>query len=160
MRKRTAHQGHIPVPVGFWRAGRRRQCPARLLFRQCLHATGCPHAVDVPLRQHGPEPRGQAAASVEVAEQRLPPAVTVAKPEQFGVQRIGDLAGPAARVERVRRPIEQRALLEDEVFPRLVVARGTRAGEREIVEVQRRTVALEIASRRRLSRERARGAGG
>src|SRR6185369_9424229 len=85
--------------------------------------------VDVALRKHGTEPRREAAASVKVTKERAL--------EQFAVNAVGQVAGTASGIERVGRAIERRTLFANEVLPRLLVARGARAGEREIFEVQR-----------------------
>ena len=78
-----------------------------------------------------------------IAEQRLPLAFTVRKPEEIRVQRIRQIARAAAGIERVGGAIEERPLLEDEVLPGILVAGRAGAGKREIFEMKRAEVALE-----------------
>ena len=60
------------------------------------------------LRQHGREPGAELAAAVEVAEQRLTDAVALAQSVEVGVERIGEIARAAGRIDRVRGAIERR----------------------------------------------------
>jgi hypothetical protein len=57
--------------------------------------------------------------------------------EQLAVNTIGQLPAAASGVERVGRAIERRALLSDEVFPRLFVAGRASTGQGEVFEMQR-----------------------
>src|SRR5512138_3509828 len=41
----------------------------RHAFGQRLEPFSCPHSIDVPLREDGPKPGGQAAASMKVTEE-------------------------------------------------------------------------------------------
>jgi len=74
----------------------------------------------------------------------LPVAWMVADPEQVRVQRIGEVARTAARIDRVGGAVQQRPLHEDEVLPRLLVSLCARAGEREVFQVQGREIPFDV----------------
>ena len=81
---------------------------------------------------------------MEIAKQRLSLASPVPKSEEIRVQRVRKVASAAAWIERVGGAIEKRPLLEDEVFPRALVAGRAGAGKREIFKVKRAEVTLEL----------------
>ena len=112
----------------------------------------------MPLREHGTKPRDKAAPAVKIAEQRPPLAAFLPHAEEIRVQGIGELAGSAAGIERVGGAIQKRALGQHEMLPRLVVARRARTRERQIFQVKRGEVALEIARLRRPAGKHTRGA--
>ena len=105
----------------------------------------CPETVDMTLRQNGSKPRCEAAAPVEVAEQRLPLACVIAQPEEVRVQRIRQVARAPAGIERVGGSIEERPLHEHEVLPRGLVAARARTREREVFQMERCQIALELS---------------
>lgn len=135
--QRVSDQLLAPILVGAGLGGAGFSRPTRgneFIVWQRFQSLPRAQAVDVPLRKHGTEPRREAAASVEVTKKRAL--------EEFAVDAIRQVAGAALGIERVSCAIERRTLFANEVFPRLFVARGAPAGEREIVEVQR----LEICA--------------
>ena len=79
----------------------------------------------VALREHGAQPRRQAAPTVVVAEERL---------EQIGVERVGHLAGAAAWIHGVGRAVQNRAVFRDEMVPGGRVALGAGTRQRELLE--------------------------
>ena len=101
-----------------------------------LDAPERPQAIDVPLRQHGSQPRGQAAATVEVAQQRLARAGGVRQPIQLAVQRVGQFTRAAGGIDRVGRAQERRAIAGDEVLPRRLQTFDARGRQRQVLEVQ------------------------
>lgn len=80
--------------------------------------------------------------------------------EQLAVERIGEVARPAARLECVGAAIERRALLANEEFPGRFIALGTRAGERKVLEMERPEIRGDLVRGRGGARQRAPGAGG
>jgi len=100
----------------------------RFIVRQRLELAPGAQAIDVSLRKHGAEPRRQTAASVEVTKK--------GSLEQLAVEPVSELPRAAARIERVGRAIQRRALFANEVFPRPFVAGGAAAGQREVFEMQ------------------------
>src|SRR5207244_11759456 len=89
---------------------------------QRFHSALEPDAIDVALSENGAQPRGQAAAPLVVAKERLP--LTPGGPDavQLRVQRIGDLARALRAIERVGGAIQERPVLADESLPRVLVA--------------------------------------
>jgi len=82
---------------------------------------------------------------VEVAEKGLPHACPVSQPEEIRIQGIGELTGSATRIDRVGRSIEKRPLPEDEVLPCFFIPRRACTGDREVFEMKRVEVALELS---------------
>ena len=85
----------------------------------------------------------QAAAAVKISKQRSAFAVSLLQAEKIGVDRVGQLARAAARIDGVGRPIQDRTVLAHEMIPGGVVALGTGARERQILEVERGQVSLQ-----------------
>jgi hypothetical protein len=79
-----------------------------------------------------------------VAKQRRPFVASRPNAEQFRVERICQVARAAARLERVRAPVQAGALPADEVLPRVFVAVGARAGKRQVFEMERREIRLDL----------------
>jgi hypothetical protein len=110
--------------------------------------------IDVALRQHRAQPRAELAAPVEIPEQRLPRAASaVAHAIEIGVQRVGEIAGVAGGIDGVGRPVEQWPMHGDEGLPRLVLARRTGDGQREVFQMERRHIALGFLRRGRSVRK-------
>src|SRR4029453_19632123 len=119
----------VVVGAGFSRPNRRpNRSGKEFIVRQRLESSPGAEAIDVPLRQHGAEPRRQTAASVEVTKER--------SLEQLAVDAVGQFPGAASGIERVGRAIERRTLFANEVFPRRLVAGRAAAGKREVFEMQ------------------------
>src|SRR5690606_4728474 len=118
-----------------------------VLVGQRIEPSGGTNAVDVPLGEHGTHPGGQAAAAVEVAEERLPLAGAFAQAEQIRVERIGELTSATGAIDRLGRAIERGPMLPDEVIPGRLVSGRARAGQRQVVEAQRRDVLLDAGGR-------------
>src|SRR5260221_11103293 len=116
MRKRALNERQVALAFGLDRSRGSRQCIRVILIRQRVQSTIRAQPIHMPLRQHRSQPRRQAAASVEVAKERLPYALTVSEPEQIRVQRIREVARPAAGLERISSAVKMRALLEDEML--------------------------------------------
>ena len=144
------------------RIGRRSAAPrsraAELSSGSGSSGAGFAMPIDEALRDQRSQPRGEAAAAVKVAKQRLARAVLFLQAEELGVERVGDLARAAARVDGVGRAVEGRPELGDEVIPRLVVANRAGAREREIRQVQRIEIAIELGRRGRAAGKRLGGA--
>ncbi len=83
---------------------------------------------------------------MEISQQRTALAVSLAKTEELGIERIRLLAGGTAGLERVSRPIEHGAEFDDEVIPRRSDPLGARARKREILEVQPFEIPFEFLS--------------
>ncbi len=90
---------------------------------------------------------------MKVSEERLAIALAILKTVEVCVQRVGKIPRVAGRVDRVGRTIQVRSLFPNEVLPRRFVSHGTRAGQRQILEVQGAETALEIAGARSLAAE-------
>jgi hypothetical protein len=86
--------------------------------------------IDVTLRQDRAQPRGEAAAAIEVPEERPP--IAIPDPVQLGIQCVGQLASTAGWIERLRRAEKYRTVLADEALPGLLVAGRAPACELEI----------------------------
>src|SRR4029453_12665868 len=84
---------------------------------QRILTTCAPQAIDVPLRQHSPQPGGQAAAAMEIAELGTPLPVAYVESEQLTVERVGKIAGSTRWIDGIRRAIESRPVLADESSP-------------------------------------------
>ena len=76
------------------------------------------------MRKDSPEPRRQAAAAVEVPEQRPALALALTQPEQLGIQRVCRFARGSRPIDRVGGAIQNRPMLADEVLPGRFVAVG------------------------------------
>ena len=123
-----------PLRVGRVRFGGNR---VGILFgRQRVEQACAPHAVHVPLSQHGAQPRREAAPSVEVAKERQPFAVPLPQPEQVRVQRVREVARAARAVDRIGRAVEHRPVLAHEMLPRPFVSLRARACKRKVFEVE------------------------
>src|SRR5262245_28317585 len=99
--------------------------------------------IDKPLRDQRAQPRGQAAAAVKVTKDGLADAVLFLEAKQLGVERLRDLARGAAGIDRIRRAIHCRPEFTDEMIPRVLAAHRARAGQREVVEMQRLVITIE-----------------
>ena len=82
----------------------------------------------MPLRKHGAQPGGQAAASMEVTKER--------SFKELAVNAVGEVACAASRFQRVGGTIERRTMLANEVVPGRLVTPGASARQREVFEVQ------------------------
>ena len=102
-------------------------------FEPALHAD----AIDVALREHRAQPRGEAAPPVEIVKQRAPFAVAFLQTVQVGIQRVGELAGAAAWIERIGRSIQHGPVFEDKSFPGRLVTGRALPRKREIFDVKR-----------------------
>ena len=85
---------------------------------------------------------------MEVSEERLAVALAILKTVEVCVQRIGKIPRVAGRVDRVGRAIQVRTLFPNEVLPGRFVSHGARAGQRQILEVQRGETTLEVPGAR------------
>ena len=108
----------------------------RVVLRQRFLAPMASQPIDIPLREDGSQPGDQAAAAVEVAEERLAFAASLAQPEELAVQRIGKIARAATGIERIGRAVQQRPMLQNKVVPCALVAVGACARQREVFQVQ------------------------
>ena len=79
-----------------------RSGAGRALVGQRLELAGFAMPIDEALRDERSQPRREAAAAVEVAEDGLADAVLLLQPEELGVQRLRDLARAAAGIDGVR----------------------------------------------------------
>src|SRR4029079_1648610 len=104
-------------------------------------------AIAEPLRQHGAEPRGETAPSVEVAKERRPFAVACLQSKQLGVDAVGDLARSAGRIDGVGRAGETGAVLAHHVLPRRLVTACACGRNRQVPEMERAEIALDVGSR-------------
>src|SRR5882672_1466801 len=95
---------------------------------------------------------------MEVAEKRLPHAGGVSEAEEIRIQGIRELTGSATRIDRIGSSIKKRPLLQDEVLPCLLVSRRACRCNREVFEVKRVEVPLELSRIRDASGKSAPGA--
>ena len=117
----------------------------RLVFGQRVGAACGSRTIDLPLREHRPQPGGKAAAAVKIAEQGLPLAVAFPQTEQIGMDGIGELARVPAGIDCRRGAVQGRTELLDEVIPGGLVPGRAGGSQREIGQVQR----LEVPCDRR-----------
>src|SRR5262249_44741451 len=87
--------------------------------------------------EHGAEPGGEAAATLKIAEQRLPIRLAVADAVEIPVERIGKLARRTRSIERVGRTIQDRPVFADEPLPRALAPRRAQPRQLEIRRVGR-----------------------
>ena len=83
---------------------------------------------------------------MKISKQRLPAACAPIQAEQIAVQRIGEISGPPARLDRVGRAVQKRPVLSDEMFPGLLVRGSAGARQRQIFEMQRGEIPRQLAS--------------
>ena len=102
----------------------------------------------MPLREHGAQPRRQTAPAVKVAEERLTFAVLFPGAVEIGVERVGQIARAARRIECVGGAIQVQPLFRDEVFPRRIASGRAAARKRQIPHMQRPQVLLDLCGRR------------
>ena len=118
-------------------------CPgvARLqgLVRQRLEASRRTFGIHESLRKHRAQPRGEAAAAVEIAEEGLPDTAADVESVELRVQGVGQLARRAGGVDGVASAVQHRTILEHEVIPRASRTGGACRRDRQILEVQRRS---------------------
>ena len=74
----------------------------------------------------------------------MPDAAADVESVELGVQGVGQLARRAGRVDSVAGPVQHGAILKHEVIPRASRAGGAGRRDREIVEVQRLQVAIDV----------------
>ena len=74
---------------------------------------------------------------MKIPEQRLSRLSALVHAVQIGVQRIGQFARAAGRIERIGRTIEVRPHFQDEVIPCVSVPFRACAREREILQMKR-----------------------
>src|SRR5262249_25333792 len=74
---------------------------------------------------------------VVVRKERSPLSVAFVEAVEVRVERVGELARAAARIDRVCGSVEDRPKLAHEVIPRRLAAGGAGDREREVLEVQR-----------------------
>lgn len=156
--ERPLNQFQIAGAIGLRRGRRRCDHGGRCLVWQRLRAALGPPAVDMPLRQHRAQPGCETAPSVKVTKQRLSLAAEMLEPIKIGIQRVGQIACAACGIERIGRAIQHAPLLVHEVLPGPIVTRGTRTREREIAEVQRGQIAIQLTCGRNPVAKRPTGA--
>jgi hypothetical protein len=83
----------------------------------------------VPLREYGSQPRREAAASVEITEER--------SLEQLAIDAVGEFASTASGIERIGCTVERRPMLPNKKIPGPFVPRRAGARERKIFEMER-----------------------
>ena len=88
----AAHQTDIAHSLRIDVTGRSGTRSRRFVLGQRILASRATHAIDVPLRQHSPQPCGQAAATVKVTEMGSPLAVAHVQSEQFSIKRVRQIA--------------------------------------------------------------------
>src|SRR4051812_6654900 len=81
---------------------------------------------------------------MKIPEQRTPLAVAVLHAKEIAIQRIGELAGAAGRIERICRTIEHWPVRLHEMLPGALVAGGASAREREIFEMQALQISRDV----------------
>ena len=89
-------------------AGGSRKRSGRILIRQRFQPAIRPQPVHVPLRQHGAQPRRQAAAPVEIAEKRLPLARALSRARR-GPRTANPRDRARRRRDRARRRLDREA---------------------------------------------------
>ena len=82
---------------------------------------------------------------MEVTKQRSTSTAPLIEPVQVGVQRVGQLACSAARIDGIRCAVQDGPLLANEVVPRLLVPQAAGRGKCEVIEPERLDERLEIA---------------
>ena len=135
------------VTVAF-RVGHLMRCRGLLVRERGGSGRGA-HAIDQPLGEHRAKPCREAASAVEIAEEGSPfasgPAETghyfglvglgrlTLEAEEVGVQRIRELTGAAAWIQRVGSAIQHGPVFQDEMVPRGFVPGRACACEGEIL---------------------------
>jgi hypothetical protein len=104
------------------------------------------------------QPRRQTASPVEVAEQRLARVAAGVEAVELGIERIGQVASAARRIERVGSPIERGSMFLHELVPGCFVAGLAGARQGEIFQPERLQVAGELVPIGRCGGERSRRA--
>ncbi len=141
--QRPPHQFEETCPLGWDFFNLRWQPSNRFVVSLDRLETACAaETIDVPLREHGAEPCCQRTAAVEVAEERAPLALSLGHSKEVRVQGVRRFAGGAGLVDGVRRSIEDRPVLADEMFPCRLVSVRARGGKGEVGKVQRSGVAF------------------
>lgn len=133
---------------------RRRRRRFRRFVGEGLETFPGSHAIHVPLREHRAEPGRQTASPVIIGEERAPLPAALGQAEQVRVQRVCQIAGTPAGLERIRGPIKGWPIFANELLPRVLVTVSARAGQREILEVQRAQMTFHCRAIRGLSGER------
>lgn len=125
-RQHGLHRRGEPAAVGIgWSAVWRR---IELFIRERIEPLRFTQPIDKSLRHQRSEPGGEAAPAVKIPEQR--------SAEQLAVERVGDFARAAGAIDRIRRAIQRRTELGDEMIPGRFVAFTTGAREREVGQMQ------------------------
>lgn len=127
--------------------GRRRRKRVWRISRQRVLTAEDANPVHVSLGEHAAQPGRQTAAPVEILEVRATATIPLGEPEQLTVQRVGQVARTTRWVESAGGPVEHRAKLAHEVFPRRFVPLGARARKRKVFEMQRTTVSRDLSRR-------------
>jgi hypothetical protein len=86
-----------------------------------------------------------------VPKKRLPAATALREPEELCIERVRQLTCPTRRVDRVRGPVQDGTMGEDEVIPGLLITGGTGTRERQVLEMEPTEISLRIASAWRAS---------
>ena len=81
---------------------------------------------------------------MEILEVRLALAFQCSQSKQLGVQRVGYFARSTPWIDCIRCAVQHGAKFQDEMVPCYFQSFGTRAREREVLEVKRRDVTLEL----------------
>ena len=88
-----------------------------------------------------------------VAEQRLPLPFALAKSVQVRVQRVGEIASTPRAIDRVGGTRKRRTMMIEKVLPGALDAGGARTRQRQVSDVQRLDVPLDVGCGRRPVRE-------
>ena len=102
----------------------------------------------MPLGQHSAQPGREAAPAMEIPEQRLARLVATRHAVQIGIERVGELACTASRVDRIGAAIQHGSMFADEVLPGFILSGGAAARERQVLEMERFEESLELRTNR------------
>jgi hypothetical protein len=139
--ERLPQQRQMARPVGIRRRHARRLVRTRSILAvaffvwQRHQAPLGAEPIDVALREHGSQPRRQAAPPLEVAKERPPSVHTVSEAVQIGVQGIGELPGASGGIEGVGGTVEHGPVLQHKAPPGVLVSSGALLRELEVVGV-------------------------
>src|SRR4051812_4542080 len=127
----------MTTPVGVRRLIAGRHSRRRvLLVGQRREPLPFAQAIHVALREDRAEPGAEAAASLEVAEERAPLCPAFGHAVEIRVQGVGEVARAAAGVEGIGRAVEDWPVFKDEPFPGLLLAGSALTRELEVAGVR------------------------
>src|SRR5687767_8749943 len=90
---------------------------------------------------------------MKISKMRASLTITCGQPVQFGVQRIREIARVATRSDRVGGAVERGPEFAHEVLPRRLESFGAGTRKREVFQMQRCEITIELPRVRRIVAE-------